>query len=248
MGDTLQCPTCPEANTTVEDWHNGDRVCSSCGLVLEAIVDQGGAEITGNYTRALSKDVKDRLLLFYDRGLDVAGLTVASTAIQMAANFANCIPVTHRGARRRGIDVACLYEAMRMFGYAPDVVLLAHAFDVPESYIFDGTQTLVNHRIAQPINTDDIPTLAVKFACALNFDFPLRMKLEALGTRVQNMRRMCRELRAARPTSLAAGCIWHIVVTNRLTKQTTRDDIQRVTHVAKSTFNMVHKHIKTLPG
>lgn len=246
MSAELQCPTCAEPHTIVEDWHSGTRVCSSCGLVVEEIIDEGGIELLGNYTRACSTVNHDRLLDTYDRGLDTAGLTVSSTVVRLATGLFNRVPGVHRGHRRTGIEVACLCEAMRTNGYTPDVTRLAAAFGVPVPHVFGGMQILVEAGVAKPVNTDSVVALAVSFANALRLDFKFRLVLEHTCDRAERSRRSIRELRAARPASLAAGCLWHVIVTNGMAKTVTRNDVQRVTNVAKSTFNAIQRHIKDI--
>jgi transcription initiation factor TFIIIB Brf1 subunit/transcription initiation factor TFIIB len=255
----------------MEDVRNGETVCLSCGLVGDRILDESGAPVypddvqpsrpiglsekttqlkklvqRSNLREAAkrSRDDSQNIRDFYDDAFSRVGITVPGFIVDTAVALFWQAASIHREERNYGLAIACLSEAGKNHQIPFDIALLSRVFSVSDRLGYDGLHELINKGLAAPMPTENVYDVATVFSERLQIPPEIRAKIQILARKIETLRKSNRMFRPCRTTSLASGCIWHIILGEHLNRSFTRDRIQHVTGTSKTTFNLVHSCIK----
>jgi hypothetical protein len=181
---------------------------------------------------------------FYDDAFSRLGITVPGTIVNSAIALFNRANPNHGSRRNCGLAVACLSQAGKALQIPFDVALLSRIFAIPDRLGNDGVGELVTAGLAAPVAPETVRDVAEVFAQRLQLPNHAHAEIRTLAEKLDTWRQTNRLFRPCLTVSLAGGCVWHVVVTNRLNGQFTREKIQEVTGVSKTTFHIVHSRIK----
>lgn len=248
----MDCASCPSRNSLVIDREQGIVVCSDCGVVAEEQIIDESAPYSKTVSHRLSdptpSQISEKFGDYIDEGLQKAGITVSSDVVALAETFKNRVDPKHRGERRNGFLLACLHQAAKENGVALEIRILSGCFDTADVYIHAGLEELAKNGVVSPVAavSSDIPFLARTYALRLDLPHPMVVDAERIARAVSRAKRRNPKIRPCRSNSVAAGCIWRVLCDNHATRTGSRELLERVTGVSKTTFNLVYSHIKDI--
>lgn len=164
---------------------------------------------------------------------------------------------TNRGKNLLGIQIACLIQACTNNNIILSTRKICEIFHCKPAHITNGKRLLNEYRQLMHIKVDNVrivnpEDLVPEYCNKLSLPFKLRSEILELVKQINSIKNTNKDLRTARPQTIASACLWITIVNNQLDQVfdehsgISRHHITQVSGVSDGTFMPIVNVITTL--